>query len=264
LANNTNFKTTPPANSIALFVKSILIFEQLNKQQQTVLPFYADGYPGIMFQATDNGLYVVPQNKKMPALFLYGQTIHPIQLQIKGAYKLIIFQLYPFVINSFFGLNPPILNDDCFDLIKLKDGNVKKIVNQLNKTNDLKNWNNIITAFLYALFMAKKEQLDFTIQQAIKLIVQYKGQQTIKQLRKTLNITERTFERRFIAQVGITPKQFSKIIQFQLSLTAITDKDYNKLTDIVYKNGFADQSHFIRVFKAFTGKTPKKFNPTLQ
>jgi AraC-like DNA-binding protein len=264
LAHQINFKTIPPANSIALFVKSIMLFEEGKKQQQTVLPFYADGYPGIMFQVTGNGLYVVPQNKKMPNFFLYGQTIHPIQLKIEGAYKLIVFQLYPFVINSFFSVNPKVLNDDCFDLNRLKGFNVEKLINQLSKTNDLKNWNNIITAFLYALFQAKKEQLDFTIQQAIQLIVQHSGQQTIKQLRKNLNITERTFERRFSAQVGITPKQFSKIIQFQLSLTAITGKAYAKLTDVVYKNGFADQSHFIRVFKAFTGKTPKKFNPTLQ
>jgi AraC-like DNA-binding protein len=28
---------------------------------------------------------------------------------------------------------------------------------------------------------------------------------------------------------------------------------------VVYQNGYADQSHFIRVFKSFTGKTPGQF-----
>jgi len=59
--------------------------------------------------------------------------------------------------------------------------------------------------------------------------------------------------------VGVTAKQFAKIIQFQQSLEQITVKDYSKLTDIVYANGFADHSHFIKVFKAFTGKTPLAF-----
>jgi len=49
------------------------------------------------------------------------------------------------------------------------------------------------------------------------------------------------------------------IIQFQNSLTQLTIKDYTILTDVVYNNGYADQSHFIRVFKSFTGKTPKNF-----
>ncbi|MEO6132676.1 MAG: hypothetical protein ABIQ02_12570 [Saprospiraceae bacterium] len=46
---------------------------------------------------------------------------------------------------------------------------------------------------------------------------------TIKELRDKLNISERTFERRFLAQVGVTPKQFSKIIQFQNSLTDLQE-----------------------------------------
>jgi AraC-like DNA-binding protein len=117
----------------------------------------------------------------------------------------------------------------------------------------------------YFLFVfrisSQKEKIDFSIQQAIQLIINNNGQQTIKELREVLHISERTFERRFAAQVGVTPKQFSKIIQFQLSLNDVAENDYAKLTDVVYKNGFAGQSHFIRVFKAFTGKTPKKFNP---
>ena len=45
----------------------------------------------------------------------------------------------------------------------------------------------------------------------------------------------------------------------RLVIERVAGKDYTTLTDIVYENGFADQSHFIKVFKAFTGKTPKAF-----
>ena len=81
----------------------------------------------------------------------------------------------------------------------------------------------------------------------------------MKKYQSELKLNERTLERRFLNEVGLSPKQFSKIIQFQLSLEQLTLKDFTKLTDIVYENGFADQSHFIKVFKAFTGKTPKTF-----
>ncbi|MEJ7767379.1 MAG: DUF6597 domain-containing transcriptional factor [Chitinophagaceae bacterium] len=69
---------------------------------ETRLPFFVDGYPGLMFQQTDNGLHVKPDNKLIPALFLYGQTIRSIPLEIEGAYQIIIFQLYPFVLKSLF------------------------------------------------------------------------------------------------------------------------------------------------------------------
>lgn len=61
-----NCETITPDKSIALFVKNILVFEEADRMQQTVLPFFAVGYPGLMFQVTDNGLLVHPHNKSMP------------------------------------------------------------------------------------------------------------------------------------------------------------------------------------------------------
>ena len=179
---------------------------------------------------------------------------------MEGAYKLIIFQLYPFVLKSFFNISPADVNDDCYNLEQLKNTKGISVVQQLKSNNNSAGRIEIITNLLYEFFQTKKESLDFKIKQAIQLIAESKGQQGIRQLCAELNLTERTFERRFAMEVGISPKQFSKIIQFQQSLEQLILNDYKKLTDIVYANGFADQSHFIRVFKAFTGKTPLKFN----
>ncbi|HTE11941.1 MAG TPA: AraC family transcriptional regulator [Chitinophagaceae bacterium] len=253
-------KTIVPHESISLFVKSILVFNEKDKSEKAVLPFFADGYPGLMFQETATGLYVKPHNKKMPRLFLYGQTIQPIELVIDGAYQLIVFQLYPFVLKSFFDVSPKDLNDDCYDLTRVKHINTSEIINTLRVDESAENRITAIASFLHNMFQLKKDLLDFKIRQAIQLIIDNKGQVSIKEVCLHVKITARSFERRFLAQVGISPKQFSKIIQFDASLNQLNMKDYTKLTDIVYANGFADQSHFIRVFKAFTGTTPKKFS----
>jgi len=250
---------TAPHDSIALFVKDIMIFKDEVATGKTGLSFYADGYPGIMFQQTKNGLYVLPHGKKMPSLFLYGQTIQPVELVIEGNYCLICFQLYPFVINNFFNLKAKDINDDCFDLIQLDEFDINGTLCLLNKEPLVEKRVMLISDLLCRIFEARRESLDYKIQQAIQLIINNNGGLNINALIDTLKINERTFERRFITQVGISPKQFSRIIQFQSSLSQLADKDYDKLTDIVYNNGFADQSHFIRVFKAFTGATPKKF-----
>jgi AraC-like DNA-binding protein len=251
-----NSITINPPPSLSLFVKNILVLEAENNNQQTVLPFYADGYPGLMFHQTTTGLLVNPHQKQMPALFLYGQTIKPIELVMEGAYQLIVFQLYPFVLRSFFGVNPIDINDGCYDLEVFHS----KTVQQLQQTNQPEARIAIINAWLQTLFQTKKESLDFTIQQAIQFIDDNKGRLSIDLLSQKTNTTKRTLERRFLKEVGISPKQFSKIIQFQHSFEQLRLKEYDKLTDIVYTNGFADQSHFIRVFKAYTGSTPKKFD----
>jgi AraC-like DNA-binding protein len=248
--------TISPPPSLSLFVKNILVFEENAKSQKTILPFYADGYPGLLFHQTTTGLLVNPHQKQMPVLFLYGQTIKPIELVMEGPYQLIVFQLYPFVLRSFFGVNPIDINDGCYDL----DVFHSKTIQQLQQTNQPETRMAIINAMLQTLFQTKKENLDFSIQQAIQYIDESKGQLSIDILSQKTNTTKRTLERRFLKEVGISPKQFSKIIQFQHSFEQLRLKEYDKLTDIVYTNGFADQSHFIRVFKAYTGSTPKKFN----
>lgn len=257
-----DIKNIVPHKSIALFVKNILVFEEADKFQKTILPFFADGYPGLMFQETNNGLFVNPHKKQMPPFFLYGQTLKPIELSLEGSYRLIVFQLYPFVLKSFFNINPKDINDNCYDLELLQNKTLGETLHALQSNTTLEYKIDTLSAFLYSNFQLKKEMLDFKVQQAIQSILDNKGQSSIHQLCAELKLSERTLERRFLSEVGISPKQFSKIIQFQLSLEQLSLKDFTKLTDIVYANGFADQSHFIKVFKAFTGITPKTFQKT--
>jgi AraC-like DNA-binding protein len=252
-----DFKSINPDKAISLFVKDILVFDEPNKVHETILPFFADGYPGIMFQETENGLVVMPYEKEMPLFILYGQTIHPIELLMKGSYKLIIFKLYPFVLKSFFNITAKDFNDNCYDLLQVENG--INVVKELQNNCHTEARIEIISNFLVEKFIAKKETLDLQIRDAIQMIIDDKGQTIIGEISGKVSMTERTFERRFLKEVGILPKQFSKIIQFQESLQQLTLKEYSKLNDLVYGNGFADQSHFIRIFKTFTGKTPKEF-----
>lgn len=253
-----NFKNIIPDKSISLFVKNIWVFESDGKEVKTSLPFFADGFPGLMFQQTENGLVVNPHNKKMPEIFLYGQTINPIVLEISGNYLIIIFQLYPFVLRTFFDVLPESINDNCYHLGNAND-DISKLTQQLINCKTINEKIGIISNLLSQYFDSKKKNLDLEIREAIVEILTTKGQKNIQAIADKQNLNLRTFERRFLKETGLSPKQFAKIIQFNASLEQLSIKDYTKLTDIVYENGFADQSHFIRVFKAFTGKTPKNF-----
>ncbi len=254
-----NFQNIIPDKSISLFVKNIWVFESENKNTNTSLPFFADGFPGLMFQQTENGLIVKPHDKKMPEIFLYGQTINPIVLEVSGTYLIIIFQLYPFVLRTFFDVLPQSINDNCYYLDNTK-GKISKLNQQLISCKNVNEKIGIISNLLLHYFENKKQKLDLEVRKAILEIMATKGQENIRAIAEKQHLNLRTFERRFLKETGLPPKQFAKIIQFQASLEQLSVKDYTKLTDIVYENGFADQSHFIKVFKAFTGKTPKNFS----
>lgn len=241
---------------IEAFVKTIFLLEDSGEQH--CLPFYADGYPGLMYSECKESVILNPGNKELSELFLYGQTIEPIELVIQGNYKLIVFQLYPFATRLLLDVDPKEINDKCFDLHNLEMVDTDGTLAQLQTTNT-EQQTKIISDYLLQLVKHSSTNPDNNIKLAISTLINTKGTIPIKDLRDQLYITERTFERKFSKEIGVTPKQFAKIIQFSFSLNQLQESDYYSLTDVAYNNNFTDSSHFIKTFKKYSGKTPKEF-----
>lgn len=245
----------------AAFVKEIILLDSLDDTLHK-LPFYADGYPGILFSETEEPILLQPFNKLLPDFFLYGQTIEPITLEIQGPYKMVVFQLYPFATRLLLGINPKEINDACYDLNQVENIDTAKTTASLRSAKTKKQVN-IISEYVLNLVRNAINHTDNSVKLAVSTIINAKGVIAIKQLREQLFISERTFERKFLKEVGVTAKQFARIIQFSFSLNQIQESDYTKLTNIAYDNGFTDQSHFIKTFKQFAGGTPKEILATL-
>ena len=228
----------------------------------TNIPLYADGYPGIMFQHSKNGFYLLPKKKKLSELFLYGQTLNPVALNVQGPYRYLVVQLYPFASKYLLNIDPKLLNDECYNLLEIKKVDTNKYHQELLKTNNLKIQTRILSDLISDLITAHSIPQNDVIQKAISIIIKHKGQIKIQDILKQIYLTERTFERNFSAQVGLSPKQFARIIQFQFSLNQLNTSNLIKLTQIGLDSGFSDQSHFIRTFKKYTGQTPSHYLKT--
>jgi len=245
--------------SLDPYVKDIILIENNDEKTENILPCYPDGYPGIVFSESNNAFFVQPQNKILSDFYLYGQAIVPITLHVKGSFKIITLRLYPFAVRMLLGINPKILNDDCLDLKQLPNIDTESVVDRLRKTEGISNKLDVIATYLNELVKLASANTDNSIKLALNLIISAKGNSTIKEVREQLYITERTFERRFSKEIGVTPKQFVSIIQFSSSMNKLTEDDFCKLTDIGLDSGYADQSHFIRTFKKYAGNTPSNF-----
>jgi len=241
------------------FVNCIYSKKGCVDDSHTNIPLYADGYPGIMFQQSVNGFFLLPEKKPLSEFFLYGQTLEPVSLDVKGPYDFIVFQLYPFASRYLLGVDPKTLNDDCYDLLSIQHINVEGYRRQLINSENLEQQIRIISDLVLELIKSNKGIDNDKVQQAIAMIIDHKGQIKVKDLLAQLYMTERTFERAFMSQVGLTPKQFAKIIQFQYSIHKLTQEKFNKLIEVGIDSGFTDQSHFIRAFKKYTGQTPGYF-----
>jgi len=220
----------------------------------------ADGCPGLIFQPSETDALHDDVKQKLPELFLYGQTVQPRTLYTKGGLLLTGVCFYPHALKSVFGLPAHELTDTCIDLKSIFNKHNKHVSEQLICTPSFDGQFDILSSYIWQQIQANNANADETTHYALGQIIQTNGNIELKELLKEINMTERTFERKFNHHVGISPKLFARICRFQTSLQQLKSSNYNKLSDIAFDNGYADQSHFIRAFKEFAGYSPNQLS----
>ncbi|WEK37065.1 MAG: AraC family transcriptional regulator [Candidatus Pseudobacter hemicellulosilyticus] len=81
---------------------------------------------------------------------------------------------------------------------------------------------------------------------------------SVETLSETLYISKRQLQRSFKEAVGTSPKTYQRIIRFRNAYKYARNKQSGNLkwSDVCYEFGYADQAHFIRDFRSFTGDAP--------
>jgi transcriptional regulator GlxA family with amidase domain len=64
------------------------------------------------------------------------------------------------------------------------------------------------------------------------------------------------FERRFVQQVGVTPKFYARMCRFHKAFKLKKRFPDIKWLDIAWKTGYTDYQHLVRDCKQFSGTTP--------
>lgn len=101
--------------------------------------------------------------------------------------------------------------------------------------------------------------IDRLVKTTIDSMFLTSGKSTIKQTLKNDTSKRRQLERKFTSQIGMSPKQLSKVIRLQAALKMMLKQQPDSLTKIAYTNDYYDQAHFTKDFKEFIGTTPTEF-----
>ncbi|NGP87097.1 AraC family transcriptional regulator [Fodinibius halophilus] len=215
----------------------------------------ANGCTGLIYHHTNNKLaFAEDGTNKLPRLFLYGQfTSHGALYMSPGA-QIIGITFHPHILKMLFGLDANEVTDQAIDADLITPG----LVNKLQQAETAEQCFQLFSTFLRQ-HIRQKESSNFAIAHSIDRIIQSGGNIPTHKLYKSLNISERQFERRFKQNVGLTPKFFSRVIRFKYALNQVRNNNYQLLSDIAFDNGYADQSHFTREFKEFAGLKPSGY-----
>ena len=84
---------------------------------------------------------------------------------------------------------------------------------------------------------------------------------SISVLTRDLGLSERAFQRRFVANVGLTPVSYRRLARLR-SVLRLHAEGARGWASIAASTGFSDQAHLVRDCRAFTGLTPTEWAVT--
>lgn len=190
--------------------------------------------------------------------YFVGHTKTSYSVSSKGQLKGIGIYFEPTALCQLLRISLDKITDTNLTVSELEDKEFYTIAEKIMHT---KNMSQCITLldnfFIKKVSKAGLHLIDMDL--ATAYIRSQNGDISISYIADKLNISIRTLERRFIRYIGLTPKQYAKVIRINCVMRMLNSDKICRLTDLAYQFGYYDQTHFIKEFKSFTGIKPTGF-----
>ncbi|MDM1406741.1 helix-turn-helix domain-containing protein [Myroides sp. DF42-4-2] len=222
--------------------------EQQGERQFKVLP---DGIPALIYQDSPN-LFRDEREVVTPQLYVYGAFTTYTNQVITGPFRLIGAYFEPTALKAIFKV-------DAFELtnqnIPLDDLVSTSLLERLGYAKTVEEKISLLSHFVVDQIQA----VQYENQKAKYASILLQQGESLSEIQRKMQLSERTLERLIKQHIGMSPKQFSRIIRFQSGLALLRTREFDTLTSLVYEQEYFDQSHYIREFKTFTGNNPTQF-----
>lgn len=247
-----------PTADLRSFIKHYLFIDIFNFDQNHIRIF-ADGNTGIVFCLGDGML--LQNGEKLPRVFAYGQINEYQNLEVYGNVSLVITVFRPYGMNGILGIPATVINNIIVDCEVISGSNVRELYEQLCELQEKNKIVEKLDTYFTVLMEKNDKPLQPMIAAATNWIFSKKGIFTAKELINYTGCQQRTIERNFKSNVGLSPKKLVGIIRLHYFLGEIRNTEAaNNFTTLVYDAGYYDQAHLIRDFQKFVGLTPSAYH----
>lgn len=194
-----------------------------------------------------------------PRAMVIGQTIEPFFIEPTGYVNTFAIRFYPLGFACF--VETPLQKlankETPIDSLFAKE-DAQMLTQKIIEAQETSQRISATESFLFEK-LTEKKSIDRIVKTTLDILVATSGSTSIKSIFKDDISKRRGMERKFLKQIGLSPKQLGRVIRLQGALRMLLSQDRESLTDIAYENEYYDQAHFIKDFKEFTGTNPGDF-----
>ncbi len=146
--------------------------------------------------------------------------------------------------------------DESINPVDLFGRDIIELEERLFDTPEISQRLHIIESYFMKRLLSRD---DYLFEMLLNKLKKLKGNAPVSCLAKEFNVSIKTIERKFLSNLGITPKKYLRLERIIQSLKVKNFEQVDNIAGIAYNNGFFDQMHFTKEVKKFTGLTPKKY-----
>lgn len=241
--------------------------------QAAIIPIIPDAYPEIIIPLYGSVQSFVGSKKEGYSLnppFIIGQLDKISYLQSTGKAAFVSIKLYPWLLSNVLKDKASLAKNQLIDASLVFPQEVVTTLKELqNFSNDLQVQQHLHATVLPLLWQyLKQTKVPFKpiAAYAVQQFFEAKGQLNSTDLASKLNCSRRYLELIFKDFIGISPKQYARIIRTKKAsiLLKNASKENLNLSNISFDMGYYDLSHFHRDFKAITNRSPSRFLEELE
>jgi AraC-like DNA-binding protein len=230
------------------YVQTILVLDSSDPPAPHELPIFTNGMPALLCSSQNNH----------HRLTIFGNSVNAERLTVTDEMAQIAIFFKPFAIGPVFKLSARELKNAPVELKTWSPQKAMALNLQLIHAQSIGERIEVLLHLVFSEMSSNQRECEI-IRFATDKIMENPDTDILAQLLQDLNLSTRTFQRIFKKYVGISANEYRRICQFQLAFYQLRGKQFDKLTDVAYDNGYFDQSHYIRSFKEFTEITPQEY-----
>jgi len=192
-----------------------------------------------------------------PRASVIGHWSRPLWLKPTGTWRTAGVRLRPEGAFAILSTNLAELSNSCVPLEAFWGHSGRQMVEQLLDVQSPEEALRLFQGFLLKRVATTRRPHPGTVR-AVRQILDHRGLISIHRLAQTVGWSERTLERRFAQEVGLSPKLLSQTARFHCLLACVSPERKEKWASLAWDCGFADQAHLAREVHRFAGSSPKR------